>query len=272
MKKSFIYGSGKISYYDEGEGDAIVLVHGYLETSEVYRSFARKLSERFRVISVDLPGHGGSDSYGDTHTMEFMAAVINDLAGNTVDGKIFLTGHSMGGYVTLAFADLFPEKLSGYCLFHSHPFPDTPEVIKKRKMEIRLINAGKWNTFFADNIKRMYAAGSLEKFSSELERSREIASTIPDKAVISVLNGMMARPSRLSVMEGGKVPLLWILGAGDNYIDYRQIQTRVKLPPNAEVFVLENSGHMGFIEEEAEALKKLSEFVTGTGSHYRDNG
>ncbi|HOS73117.1 MAG TPA: hypothetical protein PLZ75_11800, partial [Bacteroidales bacterium] len=127
-------------------------------------------------------------------------------------------------------------------------------------------------TFFADNIKRMYAAGSLEKFSSELERSREIASTIPDKAVISVLNGMMARPSRLSVMEGGKVPLLWILGAGDNYIDYRQIQTRVKLPPNAEVFVLENSGHMGFIEEEAEALKKLSEFVTGTGSHYRDNG
>ena len=263
MKKSFIYKGGKISYYDEGEGDVIILVHGYLETSEIYRSFAQKLASGFRVISADLPGHGGSDIFGETHTMEFMAAVLHDLAGSIVEGKIFLAGHSMGGYVTLAFAEMFPEKLKGYCLLHSHPFADTPEVVEKRKMEIRLINAGKRNMFFADSIGRMYAAGNTGKFDAELKRSEEIAATIPDAAVISVLKGMMARPSRLSVMEEGRVPCLWILGAGDNFIDYEQIQGWVRLPGYAEVFVLENSGHMGFIEEEKEVLKKFSEFVAG---------
>ena len=71
-----------------------------------------------------------------------------------------------------------------------------------------------------------------------------------DEGIIAVLNGMMARPSRLSVMEEGKVPCLWILGAMDNYIPCDTIQKRVKLPSNARVVVLEKSGHMGFIEEE----------------------
>ncbi len=262
MKKFFTYGKGRVSYYDEGEGDVIVLVHGYLETSEIFHSFARKLADRFRVISVDLPGHGGSDIFGETHTVEFMATAIMDLLENAAPGKIFLTGHSMGGYVTLAFADLFPEKLNGYCLLHSHPFADTPEVVERRKMEIRLIKAEKWGMFFADSIRKMFATDNIEKFSAELKRSKEIARTIPDQAVISVLNGMMIRPSRLSVMEEGKVQCFWILGAMDNYIDWYQIQTRVKLPENARVFILKNSGHMGFIEEEGLAVEKLSEFVS----------
>ncbi|NLA50351.1 MAG: alpha/beta hydrolase [Bacteroidales bacterium] len=267
MKKSFIYNGGKISYYDEGEGDVIVLVHGYLETSEIYRSIAQKLAADFRVISADFPGHGGSDMFGETHTMEFMAAVLNALAGSIVEGKIFLAGHSMGGYVSLAFAELFPEKLKGFSLLHSHPFADTPEVVEKRKTEIRLINAGKRNMFFADSISRMYASDNTGKFAAELERSREIAGTIPDRAVISVLNGMMVRPSRLSIMEEGRVSCLWILGVRDNFIDCDQIQGRVRLPGNAEVLVLKNSGHMGFIEEEEEVLKKISEFVAGSGGN-----
>jgi len=167
----------------------------------------------------------------------------------------------MGGYVALAFADLYPEKLTGYCLFHSHPFADTPEVIKRRKMEIRLIQAGKWNMFFSDSIQKMFASKNLEKFKAELQHSKEISSTIPGEAIISVLNGMMARPSRLPVMEEGRIPLLWILGAMDNYINCEQIQGRVRLPGNAELCVLPDSGHMGFVEEEEHSLKVLAEFV-----------
>lgn len=263
MKKFFNFRKGRISYSDEGEGDVLVLVHGYLETSAIFNNFAGKLAKRFRVISVDLPGHGGSDIFGETHTMEFMAAAIKDLLENAATGKIFLTGHSMGGYVTLAFADLFPEKLNGYCLFHSHPFADTPEVVERRKMEIRLINSGTRDMFFEGSIRKMFATDNIDKFNTELKRSKEISATIPDQAVISVLNGMMVRPSRLYVMEEGKVPCFWILGAMDNYIDWYQIQTRVKLPDNARVLVLKNSGHMGFIEEEELALEKISEFVIG---------
>ncbi len=257
----FPYRGGRIEYTDSGEGRAVVLLHGYLESSEVWNGFAERLSSKFRVIAVDLPGSGHSDTYGETHTMEFMADAIKELIDHLKLAKVFIAGHSLGGYVTLAFLELFPSRLSGYCLFHSSPFPDVPETIEKRKREIEIVKMGKKNLMYPDNVTRMFASSNLEKFSSELLRSKRIASMIPDEGIIAVLNGMMIRPSRLSFMEEGKVPCLWILGAMDNYIPCEQIQTRVKLPPNAKTVVLKKSGHMGFIEEEENSLQAITEFV-----------
>ena len=83
----------------------------------------------------------------------------------------------------------------------------------------------------------------------------EIASGISGEGLIAVLNGMMARPSRLAVMEEGRVPCLWILGGMDNYIPYEAIQKRVMMPENSSVVVLRGSGHMGFVEEEELSAK-----------------
>jgi len=257
----FLFEGGRIYYSDTGNGAPVVLLHGYLETSDVWYEFADKLSENFRVITVDLPGHGGSDSYGSSHTMEFMASVVKGLLESLSLEKVFLTGHSLGGYVTLAFVDFYPDSLSGCCLFHSQPFPDTPEIIEKRMREIALIREGNKELFYPENIKRMYATSNLQKFSGALQQSLEIASGLEGAGIIAVLNGMMMRPSRLHVMEKGLVPCLWILGALDNYIPCEIIRTRVKLPSNAMIVVLENSGHMGFIEEEELSVKILTDFI-----------
>jgi pimeloyl-ACP methyl ester carboxylesterase len=261
MESYFRYGTGKIHYSDQGKGKVIVLLHGYLETAEIWRSFAGKLAANFRVITIDLPGHGSSDIFGEVHTMEFMADVICGLVKDLGIKKIFLTGHSLGGYVTLAFAELYNDMLSGYCLFHSHPFPDSEEALKKREREIRLVEAGKKDLMYPDNVSRMYAAINLQKFSEALQQSENIASEIPGEGIIAVLRGMIKRPSRVSVMESGKVPCLWILGAMDNYIDCVQIQTKVHLPDNATVVVLQDSGHMGFIEEEEISLSAVKSFI-----------
>lgn len=261
MKKFIEYGQGRIHYTDQGDGKIIVLVHGYLETLEIWSSFAGKLAGKFRVISVDLPGHGDSDIFDDVHTMEFMSAAIRDLVQSLGTEKVFLTGHSMGGYVTIAFADLFPDMLAGYCLFHSHPFADSQEVLVKRKLDINVVSKGEKDQLIKTSISRMFATPNLQKFSGALQRSMKVGSSVPAKGITAVLRGMMARPSRLSVMEAGRIPCLWILGAMDNYINCEQIQTKVRLPGNAEVHILKNSGHMGFIEEEELALKILGSFV-----------
>jgi len=257
----FPYSGGKICYTDSGQGTPVVLLHGYLETAEVWYGFAEKLAEKYRVISLDLPGHGLSDIYGSTHTMEFMANVVKELLDNLRIGNVFMAGHSLGGYVTLAFLELFPDSLSGYCLFHSQPFPDTPETIEKRIREIALAREGKKEMFCHENITRMFAGSNLEVFSGAVQRSWEIASELNSEGIIAVLNGMMARPSRLSVMEEGRVPCLWILGEKDNYIPCAAIQARISLPSNARIVILENSGHMGFIEEEDRSVKVITEFV-----------
>jgi pimeloyl-ACP methyl ester carboxylesterase len=254
-------GDRKIFYTDSGEGQVIVLLHGYLETSEIWNDFAARLSSDFRVIAIDLPGHGLSDLFGKTHSMEFMASAVKELVDSRVAGRFFLTGHSLGGYVTLAFLDLFPEKLTGYCLFHSHPFPDTPEALGKRLNEIALATEGKKEMFCVADVTRMFAGSNLERFAAEVERSVEIASGVGEEGIIAVLRGMMERPSRLSVLEEGRVPGLWVLGAGDNYIPCDSMRSRVKLPSNARLVVLENSGHMGFIEEKDMSVTILKEFL-----------
>jgi pimeloyl-ACP methyl ester carboxylesterase len=252
-----------IHFTDQGKGAAILLIHGYLETSQVWDSFAQKLAGSFRVIAADLPGHGKSDLNSETQTMESIAVSIKELIERLGLKKVFMTGHSLGGYVTLAFVELFPEMLSGYCLFHSHPLADTPEALEKREREIVLVRAGKKDLMYPENVSRMFATENLARFPEELQRSKFIASSIPGESIIAVLRAMMARPSRLSVMEAGKIPCLWILGAMDNYINCELVQKNVSLPANAKLEVLQNAGHLGFIEEEERALKILSGFVAG---------
>jgi pimeloyl-ACP methyl ester carboxylesterase len=263
MNYYILYNDGKIYYSDFGEGEIIVLLHGYLETSDIWSGFAKKLASGYRVISIDLPGHGLSKVYSDCHTMKFQAGAVKALLDSLNIKKIFLTGHSMGGYVVLAFLEMYPELLSGYCLFHSHPFADSPENLQKRETQIKIVRSGKKYLIYPESISAMYATVNLDKFREAVQRSKDIASTIRDEGIIAVLNGMMKRPSRLKFMEEGKVPCLWILGKMDNYISCEEVQTKVKIPANAKIVVLENSGHLGFVEEEDLSVKILTDFIKG---------
>ena len=261
MEKFFSSGGKRIRYCDSGKGKTIVLLHGYLETSAIWDDFADRLSDSFRIIAPDIPGHGGSGMFSDVHSMELIATLIKELVVDAGTGKFFFAGHSLGGYVALAFAEMYPELLSGYCLFHSHPLADSPEALSKRKREIDIVMKGKKDIMYPDNVSRMFAASNLEKFSRQLERSKEIASSLSSEGIIAVLKGMMERPSRVEIMEKGEVPCLWVLGAMDNYIDPDIIRGKVKLPHNAEVQILSNSGHMGFIEEKEHSAEILKSFA-----------
>lgn len=266
MKYYIHYNGGKIYYSDLGEGDPIVLLHGYLESSDIWSGFAKKLAQMFRVISVDLPGHGNSTVYSECHSMEFLATMVKGLLDTLNIKRIFLVGHSLGGYITLAFLEQYPGRLKGYSLFHSHPFADTPEVIQKREREIKIVRSGRKFLIYPENVSKMFAEKNLERFREELRHSKDIASRLSDEGIIAVLNGMIVRPSRLAVMEGGKVPCLWILGKYDNYIHCETVQSKVRLPENARVYVLDNTGHLGFIEEEEESLGAMVGFIGGLGS------
>lgn len=261
MNYYILYNGGKIYYTDEGDGDVIVLLHGYLETSDIWGRFSGRLASGFRVISVDLPGHGSSKVYGECHSVEFMAGAVKSLLENLNIKKAFITGHSMGGYVALAFLELFPDMLHGYCLFHSHPFADSAETLKKRENEIKVVRSGKKYLIYPESVSNMYADINMGKFHEALQRSKDIASTVSDEGMIAALNGMMSRPSRQAVMEKGKVPCLWIMGKLDKYIACDTVLSKVNLPSNVKVIILEKSGHMGFIEEEDFSISILTRFV-----------
>ncbi len=260
MKKSISFRKGKIGYYDKGEGAAIVLLHGYLESSEVWLSFIPGLAESFRVIAIDLPGHGRSSVFGDNHSMDFMADAVTEVLNNEGIEKTMLIGHSMGGYVALAFLEKYQSRLHAYCLFHSHPFADTDEIIANREREKRIVESGKKDVIYPVNISRMFADFNKERYYEELERHQKIASEIPAEGIIAALNGMISRPSRIKILEQGDIPLLMIFGKHDNYIPYQVIRNKIQLPWNAKIIVLDTSGHLGFVEEKKNSLKAITDF------------
>jgi len=239
----------KVSYSVRGRGLPIVLLHGYLEAGEVWEPLSERLEGEFRMIAPDLPGHGDSGIRGEVHTMEFLAAAVKEVIKDAGEKKVMMVGHSLGGYVTLAFVEMFPELLSGYVLFHSHPHADTPEAIERRNREIAVVRAGRKNIMYPGNISMMFAKENLKSMKAELERSKKIASRNPGEGIIALLNGMIARPSRQYILEDGRVPLLWILGMHDLYFSPERAMRDTGLPHNAEVVILEKSGHLGFIEE-----------------------
>jgi len=257
------YAQGKVKYRDLGKGNAIVLLHGYLETGEVWYPLEKMLAANHRVLSVDLPGHGGSEVTGEPHTVEYMADAVRAVIKEAGEEKVLLAGHSLGGYVALAFAEKYPELLSGYVLFHSHPFADSPEAIAKRKREIILVRAGKKDIMYPTSISMMFAEQNLEKMPEALARSKEIASQNSAEGIIAMLNAMMARPSRSSLVESGVLPLLWILGRHDLYFSPEKALGEIKIPGNARVVILENSGHLGFVEETDLTAGLINEFAEG---------
>lgn len=261
MNMTIEYKGIKVGYSVRGSGMPIVLLHGYLEAGEVWEPLAERLEEKYRIIMPDLPGHGDSGVLGEVHTMEFLAGAVREVIKNTGENKVLMVGHSLGGYVTLAFVELFPELLSGYVLFHSHPHPDTPEAIERRNREITVVRAGRKNIMYPGNISLMFSRDNLKSMKAELVRSGNIASRNSGEGIIALLNGMIVRPSRQYILESGSVPLLWILGRHDLYFSPERAMRDTALPHNAEVVILENSGHLGFIEETEKSAGLIEGFA-----------
>lgn len=261
MNRTTHLGNTTISYNDTGKGRPLVLLHGYLEAKEVWQPLTDILAQEFRIIGIDLPGHGTSGIAGEMHTMEYIAEVVREVMKDAGIDRAMLIGHSLGGYAALAFTEMYPEKLAGYVLFHSHPHADTTEAIKKRDREIYLVRAGKKDLMYPGNVSMMFAEQNLGLMQEVVKKLERIASENPGEGVIALLNGMKSRPSRKDVVEGGMVPLLWILGRQDRYFTPEKAIGDIMLPENTEVEILENSGHLGFIEETEKSARLISEFA-----------
>ena len=261
MIKELDYKGVTLKVSDEGTGIPVVLLHGYLESLEIWKPFSNELKKHFRVFRIDIPGHGGSGMLEDIHSMDLMAQVVRFVLDAHFIDKCVLIGHSMGGYITLAFVENYPERLLGFSLFHSSPFADTDEKKHDRDREIEMVLSGKKDLIFKMNIPKGFADDNLQTLKVEVSRAIDIAQKTPEKGIVAILEGMKTRPDRSEILKSAQVPYLWILGGKDNYIQFETMKPRVEMNHNGELFVLENSGHMGFLEELDESLEKIISFV-----------
>ncbi|MBE6186617.1 MAG: alpha/beta hydrolase [Rikenellaceae bacterium] len=263
MKEKFLMaGSTALHIADSGVGEkCVVLLHGYLESMYVWDDFAPLLTPSVRVITVDIPGHGISEVKGEVHTMEMVADVLHQMLKSLEIERVTMVGHSMGGYVALAFCARYPEQLDGLVLLSSTPNPDTEAKRENRRREIALVRAGKKDALARVAPEAGFAEQNRRRLRSYIDDLTECVHITEDDGIVALLGGMMERVDQNEMLRKSAVPQLFILGKKDGYIPVEVAEEIVANHPQAQVAWLEESGHMGFIEEPEACAEALLKFV-----------
>ncbi len=252
-----------VHYGDWGSGERVlVLLHGYLESMAVWEDFAGMLAHAgYRAVALDLPGHGISEVVAESHSMEFLADVVAKLMDKLSIPRATVIGHSMGGYVALAFAELHPAKLEGLVLFHSAPGIDSSEKEEDRRREIEIVKAGRKELMISVFPAQRYAPENRKRMAEAIEADALQVMLTEDEGIVALINGMAERKGRDDVFQNLQAPELLIFGRHDGLIPLDRAEAVIARHPQAQVAWLEHSGHMGFLEEPAESLRIIQHFV-----------
>jgi len=261
VKKFTSADSGKIIYQDEGKGDPVVLLHGFAEDHTIWERQVDYLKEKFRLIMPDIPGSGGSPFNEKLSTMDDYARVIRSILDHESIVSCQLIGHSMGGYITLAFAEKNPEMLESFGLFHSTAYADNEEKKNARKKGIEFIRQYGSAKFIEQTIPNLFS----DKFKAESadvikELLRRFANFNP-ASLVRYYEGMMERPDRTHVLKKFKKPVLFIMGEYDTAIPLQQSLEQCHLPDFSYIHIAKNSGHMAMLEESNWSNHVLEKFL-----------
>lgn len=256
----FSFRNTAIHYKIKGSGKAVVMLHGFLESSGMWDEYAETLSESFQVILIDLPGHGESAFFSSDTTIDLMAEMVNALLDELKIKKVGMVGHSMGGYVTLAFAELFKRKLDCFILFHSTAFEDSEDANERRKNAVEMLAAHP-ELFVKQTIPGLFREKTLFKFSSEKHKLIKSAlKTGAFNGYIEAVKAMRLRPDRIHMLRT-KIPKLFIAGSFDPVISENVSFRQIHFLRHGDGIFLEESGHMGFIEEKEKAFALIHQFL-----------
>lgn len=261
MLKTSIYKGAKINYFQKGNSKRIVvLIHGFLESHKVWEDYTKVLAKHNTVYAIDLPGHGGSECLGYVHSMEEMAGCIKKVLEDNNRRKAIIVGHSLGGYVALAFGEKYPDALKGLCLFNSTAKSDTEEKVKFRNRAIDVVKRNH-EMFIKEAIPNLFVHKNTPALRGAIKRVVNMALKTPKQGILAALEGMKIRSDREIILRFASYPVLYIAGKKDLVIRWRDLKEQSQLCTNGSFYLSEKGGHMCFYEDKYPCLKVLEKFI-----------
>jgi pimeloyl-ACP methyl ester carboxylesterase len=254
----FFYKNTPISYIDSGKGSALVLLHGFLENQGMWTELVAVYKQKYRVITLDLLGHGNSGCLGYVHSMEDQADLLHELLAQLRIRKAIVVGHSMGGYVALALAEAYPEILKGLVLLNSTARADTKERKLNRDRAIKAVKKDH-QLFINLSIANLFSETHRERLTTTIERIKKEALATPLQGIIAALEGMKIRKDREVLLHFAPFPMLLILGTQDQVLPFETTKDQVELSQTQLVHF--DGGHMSHLENTEELIAALSAFL-----------
>jgi pimeloyl-ACP methyl ester carboxylesterase len=260
MKKEIAIAGNKIAYRLTGKGDTVVLLHGFGEDGGIWDNQIVFLKNKFQLLVPDLPGSGQSELTGDM-SMEGMAATIKAILDTEKINSCTLIGHSMGGYITLAFAEKYPQYLEGFGLFHSTAYPDSEEKKNIRRKGITFIRQYGAFEFLKTTSPNLFSENFRKKDQNIVPDFISSLNNFSPEALVRYYEAMIQRPDRTDVLKKTKVPVLFVAGESDSAVPLKDILKQCHLPVLSYFYILGQSGHMGMLEEPDESNSLLEDFL-----------
>lgn len=257
-KRSIDFKQTNISYTDTGKGSTIVLLHGFLENSTMWDFFVPHLSKKNRVITIDLLGHGASESRGYVHSMEDNADIVYAVLAELRIRKCVLVGHSMGGYVALAFAEFYADFVKGLVLLNSTSRADSDEKKANRDRAIKAVKHNHTN-FVRLSIANLFSEDNRTLLTDEIERVKIEALKTPLQGIVASLEGMKIRIDREVLLHFAAYPILLVLGKQDQVLKYDETVEQIE-GTKVELKTFDD-GHMSTIENRDALLQILQDFL-----------
>lgn len=251
----------------ETDRKTVILLHGYLETMYIWSEFVNMLKNGYRVITLDLPGHGLTDSAPEDengesiNSMEFCAYVIKSVLDKIGIEKAVIGGHSMGGFIAQNCCIKYPEKFEKLIIFNSTPYKDKEEKAADRLREIEAVRSGKLETLAFLSIPKMYHPDNLRKFDDKIRETVELCETHLPEGIISSIKGMQRRNDTSELLEKCPLPILHISGDTDPFLPAETLERMMKDFTKVKFFNIASSGHNSFIEAEKVCYEQVCEFI-----------
>lgn len=252
------YKKTKIHFTSTGKGSAIVLLHGFLENISMWNKTVEQLSKKYRVICIDLLGHGESENHGYVHSMEEQAEMVKTVLDYLKLRKYVLVGHSMGGYIALAFSKLYISNVKGLCLMNSTALPDSEEKKTNRNRAIEAVKQN-YKMFVRIAVPMLFSEKNRTVFKNEVENVVSEALKMTPQGIIAAIEGMKIRQDNTSILKSDNFPKMMFVGKEDPALDYN---TLIEQSRNTSVKVIEYpDGHMSHIENKNDFILDLENFV-----------
>lgn len=263
-----VVNGNEIYYVDVGASDAlpIVLVHGFPFSHEMWGPQIEALGRKFRVIAYDLRGLGKSGVGDGQYMLEFFVDDLLGLLDYLKIEKAVLCGLSMGGYVTLRFAERNPERIMALILADTQAKADPNEAKLRRAAAIKSVKANGVNAFAESFMKTVFTQQSITSKNDAVKKIEGIIQSNSSPGICGALLALASRTDTTDALSGIKVPTLILVGEQDALTPPSASQEMHNRISDSEIHLITRAAHMSNLENSEEFNRHVLNFLRRIGN------
>jgi 3-oxoadipate enol-lactonase len=256
---------GKLAYADDGTGNAVVLIHGFLLDHSIWDGVVPRLAARARVLRPNVRGLGASSVTPGPYLMEVLAADVAAILDAKGIATATIVGHSLGGYIALAFFRMYRERVAALSLVGSRFSPDSEELVRERYA-------------LADRAEREGIAPVVERFLPRLfapevyggdpaliARTKALMERTTPGGAAALLRGSALRVDSRDLVEDIDVPFLMSMGEADAIMDPAEAESITRRIPTGRLQLIRGVGHMPMLEAADQVGEALFDLLASAG-------